>query len=180
MTAKHRPPSQVRYAATHPQKTIHFDQETFDMVEALLERSGLTWNQFIRQELGSMERHIDVIQERGRACHIEEGRNLGFADGYAKAIARFRLAYACSGCGEPLGLEAGEADACRALELLMQEGWGHDECVVVKPAIERPKPGESRRPGPRELMEDPLFRQASRAASVARQAEKHRDGSDVR
>jgi hypothetical protein len=142
MTARHRPPSRARYAATHPSKTVHFDQETYAMVEELLERSGLTANQFIRQALGSMERHIGEIQERGRLRHTEEGRKLGFAEGYqrgyAEAATKFGLPYPCPGCGEPIVLEAGDEDACRALELLAQEGWGHKDCVDT-PTVESPE-----------------------------------------
>src|ERR1700683_3672754 len=108
MTAKHRAPSRARYAATHPSKTIHFDQETYALVAAQLERSGLRANQFIRQALGSMERHIDVIQERGRVRHTEEGRKVGFAAGYARGYAKARATYCvtyhCCFCGVPIEL----------------------------------------------------------------------------
>jgi hypothetical protein len=77
MTRRHRPPSRVRYAETHPSITVHFDLDTYAKVMELRERSGLTPNQLIRQALGSMESHIETIQTRGRATILEEGRKTG-------------------------------------------------------------------------------------------------------
>jgi hypothetical protein len=167
MTARNRPPSRARYAATHPSKTIHFDAPTYALVEALLERSGLTANQFIRQALGSMERHIDEIQERGRVRHREEGRRLGFAAGYergyAEAEAAFRLTYPCYVCGKPIEIRAGEEDASRAVGLLSEDRWGHEDCIDEL-RRENPQPYSGPRIGPMNPMyQDPATRALMRA-----------------
>ena len=162
MTAKHRPPSQVRYAATHPSKTIHFDAPTYASVEALLGRSGLTANQFIRQALGSMERHIDEIQERGRVRHTEDGRKLGFAEGcakgFAEAMAMYRVTYPCQGCGEPIELDPAGEDGEHAIAMFKREQWGHEACDKTPP-VESSKPPTAPPIGPMRML-DPGYRRA--------------------
>jgi hypothetical protein len=134
MTAKRRSPSDDRYQATHPAKTVHFDQETFDRIGVLLERSGLTASQFIRQALGSMERHIDVIQPRGKERYLEEGRLSAIMDGYdlghADAVRRFSVTYACQVCKKAITLEPGAEDTEAATTFLTQCGWHCAECDV--------------------------------------------------
>jgi hypothetical protein len=126
MTGRHRPPSQVRYAESHPSVTVHFDRETYTKLVELRERTGLTMNQLVRRNLGSEEREVDAILARGRRLGVVQGRkagrDAGLTEGYAsghtagvaagyesgrrdgarEAIAQYRLTYPCSVCRQPI------------------------------------------------------------------------------
>jgi hypothetical protein len=131
-TPHHRPASRERYAAQHPAITVHFDMDTYNRLIELRKQSGLTLNQLVRQALGSLEEHVAAMQEpaykRGFAVGDEMGRKVGSAGGYLEARAKYRLTYPCAGCAKPIGIQAGDPAALRAVELLSAEGWGHATC----------------------------------------------------
>jgi hypothetical protein len=141
MTAKRRPASRGRYAATHPALTVHFDLETHAAVVELRERTGLTLNQLVRQALGSLEGHVNMILARGRAQGIAEGRKAGHAAGWQSgytsgyeagsedAEAAFRLTYPCRVCAERIEIRVDGAEARFAAAALTERGWRHTACI---------------------------------------------------
>ena len=130
---KHRSPSRERYAKKHPSLTVHFDEATHARVVTLRERSGLTLNQLVRQALGSLETHVEEIREHARHDGYAAGWKAGRKDGLDKmrvaARAAWQLTYPCSGCGQPVAIRVGDADADCAMKALTDGGWGHAKCV---------------------------------------------------
>jgi hypothetical protein len=112
---------------------VHFDEATYARVLALRDRSGLSLNQLVRQALGSLETHVDEIREHGRRQGEAEGRKAGFEDGVQKmriaARDAWQLTYPCSGCGKQVAIRVRDPDAQRAIEVLIEEGWGHAKCL---------------------------------------------------
>jgi flagellar biosynthesis/type III secretory pathway protein FliH len=139
--SKHRSPSRVRYAKKHPSLTVHFDEETYARVLALRARTGLTLNQLVRQALGSLETHVDKIHEQGRRQGEAEGRRAGLEEGNQQgrvaARSAWKLTYPCSGCGKPMAIRVGGPEAKRAIETLIDQGWGHEECLESSEAADR-------------------------------------------
>jgi hypothetical protein len=86
----------------------------------------------MRRALGSMERHIEVIQERGRERHLEEGRLMGIMDGYdlghRDAVRDFQVTYTCRLCQKPVVLRTEGEDTVAATTFLTRCGWSHAEC----------------------------------------------------
>lgn len=140
---KHRSPSQDRYAETHPAITVHFDLETFRRLVALREASGLSINELVRADLESLEAKVAAVLERGRREGVAQGTTIGeaaghkagyaegFKAGYLKAKAAYRLTYPCAVCGQPMEIRVGDADAKRAIEVLVEDGWKHGDCVAT-------------------------------------------------
>lgn len=83
-TTKRRAPTRVRYDATYPALTVHFDLETYAQVVELSKRSGLTRSQVVRRGLGAVERNVDAVLARGHEQGVQEGHEAGYAAGYAQ------------------------------------------------------------------------------------------------
>jgi flagellar biosynthesis/type III secretory pathway protein FliH len=140
---KHRSPSKARYAASHPAVTVHFDLDTHARLVAVHEACGLSLNQVIRAALDSLGAEVAAVTEHGRRQGIAEGKKLGEAAGrklgydegwkagYIKAMANFRLTYPCSGCGKPVEVKVGNPDADHAIEALVEDEWGHGDCIAT-------------------------------------------------
>jgi|SRR5450631_750504 hypothetical protein len=133
---KRRSASKLRYAASHPAITVHFALDVYNRLIALRKATGLSLNQLVRAALDSLEAEVATILERGYQRGLEVGktseaaaRKLAYAEGWKAAAAVFRLTYPCPrGCGKRIAIRVGDPDADRAIEVLIDEGWGHSEC----------------------------------------------------
>jgi hypothetical protein len=134
---KRRSASKLKYAASHPAITVHFAMDVYTRLIALRKATGLSLNQLVRAALDSLEAEVATILERGLQRGLEAGKRLGeaagqklgYAEGWKAAAAVFRLTYPCSkGCGKRVAVRVGDPDANRAIEVLVDEGWGHTEC----------------------------------------------------
>jgi len=134
---KRRSASKLKYAANHPAITVHFAMDVYKRLIALRKATGLSLNQLVRAALDSLEADVATILERGYQGGLEAGKKLGeaagqklgYAEGWKAAAAVFRLTYHCSkGCGKRVAVRVGNPDADRAIEVLIDEGWGHGEC----------------------------------------------------
>jgi flagellar biosynthesis/type III secretory pathway protein FliH len=140
---KQRSPSKDRYAEAHPAITVHFNLETFRRLVALREATGLSINELVRAALDSLEAEVATILERGRREGVAQGTMIGeaaghkagyaegFKAGYLKAKAAYRLTYPCAHCGTRIEVRAGDEDAKHAVEVLVEDGWGHAHCAAV-------------------------------------------------
>jgi flagellar biosynthesis/type III secretory pathway protein FliH len=140
---KHRSPSKDRYAQNHPAVTVHFDLDTYTRLVALRESTDLSLNQMIRAALDSLESEAAAILERGRREGVARGKTIGeaaghktghaegFKAGYLKARAAYRLTYPCGHCERLIEVRAGDEDAKHAVEVLVEDGWGHADCAAV-------------------------------------------------
>lgn len=119
-TKKHRAPARLRYDATHPALTVHFDLATYAQIVELCKRSDLTRGEVVRRGLGAVERNVDAVLARGHEQGVREGLKAGYAAGYAQ------------------GRSAGAAEARRAgyaegRTAGYDEGYtaGHDEAIAI-------------------------------------------------
>jgi len=132
---KRRSPSKDRYAESHPAVTVHFDLDAYHRLLALRAATGLSVNQLVRAALDSLEAQAATILQRGRQDGLAEGKEIGYADGwkvgYLKAKATFRVTYPCHVCRKPVEVRAGNPDAKHAIEALVEDEWGHGDCVAT-------------------------------------------------
>jgi hypothetical protein len=134
---KRRSASKLKYAASHPAITVHFALDVYNRLIALRKATGLSLNQLVRGALDSLEAEVTTIFVRGYQRGLEvgkklgeaAGRKLGYAEGWKAAVAVFRLTYPCPrGCGKRIDVRVGDPDADRAIEVLVDERWGHTQC----------------------------------------------------
>ena len=134
---KRRSASKLKYAASHPAITVHFPMDVYNRLIALRKATGLSLNQLVRGALDSLEAEVTTILVRGYQRGLEAGkkfgeaaaRKLAYAEGWNAAAAVFRLTYPCPrGCGKRIEIRVGDPDANRAIEVLVDELWGHSEC----------------------------------------------------
>jgi glutamine synthetase len=133
---KRRSASKLKYAASHPAITVHFAVDVYNRLIALRKATGLSLNQLVRGALDSLEAEVTTILVRGYQRGLEVGkageaaaRKLAYAEGWKAAAAVFRLTYPCPrGCGKRIEIRVGDPDANRAIEVLVDERWGHSEC----------------------------------------------------
>ncbi len=134
---KRRSASKLKYAASHPAITVHFPMDVYNRLIALRKATGLSLNQLVRGALDSLEAEVTTILVRGYQRGLEAGKKVGeaaarkpaYAEGWNAAAAVFRLTYPCPrGCGKRIEIRVGDPDANRAIEVLVDELWGHSEC----------------------------------------------------
>jgi hypothetical protein len=121
---RRQPPSRARYAARHPTIGVHCDLETYQRAAALRERSGLSFGQLFKQELGLAEKDT----KRARALGYAEGLEAGRRAGYAEARNLYRLTYPCFVCRRPMEVSVDSEEAKIAVAAITARGWGHDKC----------------------------------------------------
>ena len=137
MTRRRRQaPSKERYAKAHPPVTAHLDVETYAQVQALHERSGLSFAELLRRSLGVVAKDVETVRLRGYEEGLKKGTDLGYAAGFkagcAQTKARYAITYACCLCGLDCELAPASEDAKVAAEALWAAGWAHQRCLDEK------------------------------------------------
>jgi len=109
-------PSQIRYYDEHPAMTFRLRKEEKEILKLLVERSGKSISQLVRETLLGAEKSNSEPYEKG------------FNDGYNKAALEWKVFYFCKVCGEMIYITP-TSDSHEALVKYMDEhGWGHTKC----------------------------------------------------
>jgi len=132
MSRKRQPPSRVRYAYENPTIGIHVTREERELLRTLSQESGRSVSQLVKQALSILKADIDAIRTHCLQEGIAKGKRIGRAEGRregnAETVARYRLAYPCPKCGEPIVILVGSKIADAAIEMLAGAGWRHAQC----------------------------------------------------
>jgi flagellar biosynthesis/type III secretory pathway protein FliH len=110
----HKPPSLVRYEASHPTVSCRVPKEIYEQLQALREK-GHSFTDILKMGL------------RLAAPKLKRAYQRGYQDGYKAAEETYKVTYNCIVCGQPLVILTREAK--EAVNRYMREhGWGHTEC----------------------------------------------------
>ena len=119
---RRRPPSRVRYEATHPTVGVRLSQDMYGRAEEL-RTTGVSFAEVFRRGLDLWER--DGVRD---AELYDMGYAAGQADGVREARGRFRITFPCDLCSGEIEVEAGSPAAKEAVALLAARRWGHSAC----------------------------------------------------
>jgi len=110
--AVHKPPSRIKYDASHPTVSIRVSRQLYDKLRKLREMSGKTLGDILREALKSQKPSAVGPYYRG----------------YNTAKAKYEVTFNCSVCGESVIID--NPDTKKAIARYMtQQGWGHAKCV---------------------------------------------------
>ena len=112
-----RYPSQKKYDESHPIVSFRLTREEYDLVQEIADIRRMTVNKIARKALLSKSKEIKKVY------------NDGLDDGWKQASLKYKITYPCCICKEKVVLERGNDDTELAIEYLIMEGWGHDECI---------------------------------------------------
>lgn len=109
-----RPPSKIKYEASHPVIAFRVSQELFDRIQDAKLLSN-----------ASYARLIEIGAGLQQAAHDE-----GFRQGFGEAKNRYCVAYLCAECGQPIEIQSGEEKKfCE--KLMTRAGWRHNNCQDI-------------------------------------------------
>jgi predicted transcriptional regulator len=111
----HKPPSKIKYDQSHPIVSIRVDQELYDQLKELREKSGKSLGDILREALS--------IQ----APSVHNSYSRGFKAGYKDAEKVYRVDYKCSVCGGNMTVRSVEEKEDIA-RYMRDKGWKHVEC----------------------------------------------------
>ena len=107
-----RPPSKIKYDASHPTVSVRVTRELYDQLRDLREQSGKSLGDILREAL------------KQQAPSTKKAYQLGFN----AAKRDFAVSYRCSVCGWTLTVNSREEKVAIA-GYMREEGWGHSRCV---------------------------------------------------
>lgn len=115
----HKPPSRMRYEATHPILSLRLSKDIRDILKQRLKDLGLSASEFIRMSLGV----LDV-----KLPGLEEIKMRARDDGYSDGVSKSGIWYPCYICGERIAIQP-DSDSHRAiLKYMKVNGWRHTSC----------------------------------------------------
>jgi flagellar biosynthesis/type III secretory pathway protein FliH len=110
----HKPPSRVRYEASHLTVSCRVPKEIYERLQALREK-GHSFADILKMGL------------RLAAPKLNRAYQRGYQDGYKAAEETYKVTYDCIVCGQPCVVQAREVK--EAVNRYMREhGWGHTAC----------------------------------------------------
>jgi len=109
---KHRPPSKIRYDKSHPVLGTRVSRGEYDEVKAFLERTGMSFANFISVALDKQVRKY----------------NSAYNEGFRAAKVKYGVTFGCSVCGKWIYIKNQNSKAAAA-EAMETAGWGHGECL---------------------------------------------------
>jgi len=132
MARRHRPPSYVRYAAKHSTIGIHVDLAQQEWLRTLRDQTGMSYSQLFLAALGEVEVKVDAAFEAGRKAGHRAGqvagRQKGRREGFDEAVSKYLITVVCSGCSQPIAVEAGTPIGAAAVAHLNGDRWHHPDC----------------------------------------------------
>jgi len=108
---KHQPPSRIKYDKSHPTISIRVNQELYQKLKEMKEKSGKTIGDILRKAL------------KVQAPSVMNARAVGYTGGKIK----YGVTYKCSICGGKLWIDTSEQREAAA-QYMQEHGWQHSTC----------------------------------------------------
>lgn len=117
-------PSQEKYLAENPAITCRVKKEEKEKIDRLVEITGKSISQIIRETLFYAEKEYSDVYDKG----YEEGHDFGLDYGYRKGKIDWQIKIPCDCCEEDLYLVPNSDWHKVIKDYLKKCNWGHKEC----------------------------------------------------
>ena len=110
-----KPPSKLRYEATHPQVSFRIDHDTKEWLDGIRAKTGQSYSSILQDALISAAKWREYSERR-------------YIEGYEDGKREFHIQYRCGICGGLCTVQPNSNAHQEIVNCLASRGWGHAEC----------------------------------------------------
>jgi len=114
-----KPPSRVRYEQSHPVVSCRLDRETYQRLKARLAELEVSFADFVKDALGSLEVKLTDNEKRDIAL---------YEAGCKDTEELCEIWYFCAVCGKRIDMSPDGNDHKAMIGYMKKHGWGHASC----------------------------------------------------
>jgi len=121
---KKKYPSQEKYERENPSITFRVPIDVKEKIDQLVETTGKSISQIMRETLFYAEKEYSEIFEQG---HVE-GLDVGINAGINRGKRKWAIWCYCNVCGKKIYIEPNSDVHNAIIKYMKEQGWGHAEC----------------------------------------------------
>lgn len=113
--ARHKPPSRLRYEASHPQISFRIGGETKERLDGIREKTGQSYSSILQDVFENWSKWVEYSEQKYR-------------EGYEEAKRCFEITFQCDVCQGLCVVERGSNTHTEIMKHFKGMRWGHAEC----------------------------------------------------